>query len=155
MKEKICIKPHHFMDIIKLYGSGIEKFVPDVKMGHDFYKIGNMIIERPNIKMKLTIEGDDICKPCFKYNGVCKDKINHIKNITSKNEYNQMLDKRLIELYNLNINKEYTAIELCNIYYNNSYYIYDVWKEENNDVVYRRHELFVTGAKKYINKVDI
>lgn len=27
----IIIKPHHFMDIIKLYGSGIEVFVPDEK----------------------------------------------------------------------------------------------------------------------------
>ena len=27
----VKIKPHHFMDIIKLYGSGITEFVPDEK----------------------------------------------------------------------------------------------------------------------------
>ena len=43
--EEILIKPHHFVDIIKLYGSGIEVFVPDEKMGHDFYKVANEIIK--------------------------------------------------------------------------------------------------------------
>ena len=37
--NSILIKPHHFIDIIKLYGSGIDRFVPDEKMGHDFYKV--------------------------------------------------------------------------------------------------------------------
>lgn len=31
--NKILIKPHHFIHIIKLYGSGIERFVPDEKNG--------------------------------------------------------------------------------------------------------------------------
>lgn len=34
--EEIKIKPHHFMDIIKLYGSDIEVFVPDEKWGTTF-----------------------------------------------------------------------------------------------------------------------
>ena len=28
----MVIKPHHFMDIIKLYGGGIQVFVPDTAM---------------------------------------------------------------------------------------------------------------------------
>ena len=36
--DEIIIKPHHFIDIIKLYGAGIERFIPDEPMGHDFYK---------------------------------------------------------------------------------------------------------------------
>ena len=39
--DEIIIKPHHFIDIIKLYGAGIERFVPDEPMGHDFYKVAN------------------------------------------------------------------------------------------------------------------
>ncbi len=46
--ETITIKPHHFMDIIKLYGAGIESFVPDEKLGHDFYRIGNLRLS-PNL----------------------------------------------------------------------------------------------------------
>lgn len=30
----MVIKPHHFMDIIKLYGGGIQVFVPDTDYGH-------------------------------------------------------------------------------------------------------------------------
>ena len=44
--NSILIKPHHFIDIIKLYGSGIDRFVPDEKMGHDFYKVANEIIDK-------------------------------------------------------------------------------------------------------------
>ena len=62
--DSILIKPHHFIDIIKLYGSGIDRFVPDEKMGHDFYKVANEIIDNPSVGLKLTIGGDDICKPC-------------------------------------------------------------------------------------------
>lgn len=29
----VLIKPHHFMDIIKLYGAGIEVFVPAPDVG--------------------------------------------------------------------------------------------------------------------------
>lgn len=27
---EIVIKPHHYMDMIKLYGSGLDRFVPDL-----------------------------------------------------------------------------------------------------------------------------
>ena len=56
--DSILIKPHHFIDIIKLYGSGIDRFVPDEKMGHDFYKVANEIIDNPSVGLKLTIGGD-------------------------------------------------------------------------------------------------
>ena len=49
--NSILIKPHHFIDIIKLYGSGIDRFVPDEKMGHDFYKVANEIIDNPSVKI--------------------------------------------------------------------------------------------------------
>ena len=49
--NSILIKPHHFIDIIKLYGSGIDRFVPDEKMGHDFYKVANEIIDKRIIKL--------------------------------------------------------------------------------------------------------
>ena len=37
------IKPHHFLDILKLYGNGLESFTEDQRYGHDFWKIGNLI----------------------------------------------------------------------------------------------------------------
>lgn len=37
--ESITIKPHHFMDIIKLYGAGIKTFIPDEKWDMIFIKL--------------------------------------------------------------------------------------------------------------------
>ena len=68
--KTVIIKPHHFMDIFKSYGTGIEEFVPDQKMGHDFYAIANAIIKNPYLLCQLTIEGDDICKPCHYYQNI-------------------------------------------------------------------------------------
>ena len=48
-KDKIIIKPHHFLDIIKLHGAGLNTFIPDKKMKHDFYKIGNIKVIKKNI----------------------------------------------------------------------------------------------------------
>ena len=93
---EVVIKPHHFMDIIKLYGSGINEFVPDLKMQHDFYRVANMIIHNPATILKLTTGGDDICRPCLKYRTVCVDTIDHR---ISKDEYNRYLDQKIIELY--------------------------------------------------------
>lgn len=37
--DSILIKPHHFIDIIKLYGSGIDRFVPDEKWDMIFIRL--------------------------------------------------------------------------------------------------------------------
>lgn len=147
----ILIKPHHFIDIIKLYGSGIEKFIPDAKMGHDFYKVANEIISNPTVTLKLTIYGDDICKPCKKYQNKCIDALTHIPRYTSKDTYNMTLDKRIIELYNLK-DENYTAKQFCSIIFDNKENIFKVWLEEDNSVTKKRFELFVKGANKFLKK---
>ncbi len=150
--DKIVIKPHHFLDIIKLYGAGLDIFVPDEKMGHDFYRIGNMILNDKNILMSLTTGKDDICTPC-KYcrNGKCIDSLSSIKDFDMKDDYNKALDKRIIEFFNLDLNKEYTSYELCNIYLSDASFIFNVWKEEDDDKTDMRYDYFVKGAKKYIH----
>ncbi|MEG0276634.1 MAG: DUF1284 domain-containing protein [Coprobacillus sp.] len=149
----ITIKPHHFIDIIKLYGGGIEVFVPDEKMGHDFYKVANEIINNPDIGLRLTIHADDICQPCHCcQNGICDDGLSVIKGISKKDKYNKMLDQRIIDLLSLNIKHTYTALELCQLIHKDSQIIFDVWKEEEDDLTQRRYELFCLGIKKYISK---
>lgn len=148
--KKITIKPHHFMDIIKLYGKGIELFVPDEKMGHDFYKVANQIIQDKNTALQLTIYGDDICTPCKSYKDHCIDLLTSIHGFTTKNEYNKALDERMIALFHLDKNKTYTAKELCSIYLNNHELIFQVWKEEDSSITIKRHDWFVKGANKYL-----
>lgn len=150
--DSIIIKPHHFLDIIKLHGAGLEQFVPDEKMGHDFYKIGNLILGNPNVLMKLTLGADDICTPC-KYceNSVCMDELNIIPGYTEKNTYNKELDRRIVEHFDLDLEREYKASELCQIYLSQPTFIYEIWKEENDEVTQRRYELFIKGAEKYLS----
>ncbi len=81
----IKIKPHHFMDIIKLYGKGIEQFIPDDKYNHNFHYVANEIIKNHHIHIKITLDQDDICLPC-KYlgrEGRCIDSIDHINGVSS------------------------------------------------------------------------
>lgn len=47
-------------------------------MGHDFYKVANVIIRNPDVTLQLIIHGDDICKPCKKFNDICTDVLHHI-----------------------------------------------------------------------------
>lgn len=147
----IIIKPHHFMDIIKLYGFGIDVFVPDEKMHHDFYRFANAIIQNPHIKLQLTKDGDYICQPCIHYHHHCLDSITHISSIVSKETYNQLLDQRIIDLYALH-QAYYSAYQLCQIFYQNHELIFKIWQEEDYDITQQRHDYFVVGAKKYIQK---
>lgn len=145
------IKPHHFMDIIKLHGAGLMHFVPDEKMGHDFYQVGNEVLKNPQLELCLTIEADDICKPCkVCQDGVCIDSLSGIADFTKKDLYNKELDRRIINLHQLDEAHSYTAQQLCKIFLSNDSFIFEVWQEEQEEATSRRHELFVKGAKQYL-----
>ena len=149
----IIIKPHHFMDIIKLYGSGIDVFVPDEKMQHDFYKIANEIIKNPQVKLSLTIDADDICQPCVQcINGICDDELPKTLGNIKKDDYNKRLDQRLIDYLHLNLKEQYTALSLGRIMYEKKDIIFKVWLEEDDKITQRRFELFQLGAKKYLKE---
>ncbi len=149
----IKIKPHHFIDIIKLYGSGVNEFIPDQTYQHDFYSVANKIINNHQVELILTDGEDDICKPCkfISEAGCCTDSISHINHITSKDFYNKTLDNRLMRLMNLSFAKIYIASELCAIMYKYKDAILSVWKEESHPVTQRRYELFCAGSLRYLN----
>lgn len=147
--EALTLKPHHFMDILKLYGAGVEEFVPDKKLGHDFYRAGNLILENPDLPVFLTSEGDDICRPCRAYRGCCQDGLSHIPGYTSKDAYNHQLDSRIFSLFGLS-GGPYTALELCEILYADREKIFQVWIEEESSAVQQRCERFTAGAEKYL-----
>ncbi len=153
MEKKIVIKPHHFLDIIKLHGAGLDVFVPDEKMGHDFYRIGNIILKNKNVDIRLTIDADDICTPCrYCKNNLCIDKLENIEGYTKKDTYNKALDRRIIKYFSLDLDKDYKAEELCRIYLSDLNFIYAVWQEEKNEKTKERYRLFSIGAKKYLHE---
>lgn len=148
----IRIKPHHFLDIIKLYGKGIEVFVPDENYNHNFYSVANEIINNHQIYIQLTIDGDDICSPC-KYiddDGICTDKIKHINGIGSKDEWNKILDKRIIEYTQVSEKSICSAHEYCEKLYSIKEHIFDIWREETDSAKNGRYDAFCAGAEKYL-----
>lgn len=149
----IIIKPHHFLDIIKLFGRGVEFFGPDEKYKHDFYSVANEIIANRNAELKITADSDDICSPC-KYlgvNGLCTDNISHIDNITSKDEWNKILDRRIIKLAHIYEDSELTAAEFCKLLYSTKNLIFEIWKEEEDSAKKSRYDDFCAGAVKFLD----
>ena len=104
----IVIKPHHLLDIFKLYGKGIENFIPDKNYNHNFYLIGNAVIRNEVNKIRFTYSYDDICKPCYYLkNSVCSDYFSANEVDINKNKFNEKLDIRLMKLLNLKFDETY------------------------------------------------
>lgn len=148
----IKIKPHHFVDIIKLYGKGIEKFVPDATYNHNFYGVANEIINNHQIELSITSGSDDICTPCI-YLGKdkkCTDRIFHIAGIDSKNEWNEVIDRRIMQYAKISEGERFTAQKLCEMLFLRKEIIFNVWDEESKSEKDSRYEAFCKGAEKYL-----
>ena len=151
----IVIKPHHFIDIVKLYGSGIENFVPDEEHQHDFYKVANEITRNLNTELKFTVHGDDICKPCNRFNGAsCTDPLEKIAGYQEKEVYNRTLDQRIADLLGMNLEEGCTAGQFLEELSRHPKLIVQVWTEEDDAVTTRRNELFWVGCKKLLDKQE-
>lgn len=153
--KSIIIKPHHFLDIIKLYGSGFENFIPDLEYGHDFWKVGNVILEKPTLKLRLTICNDAICIPCkFNDGKTCSDVTAVGFKKISKDEYNKIIDRRLLELLGLENNAELSALEFCKLVKERIHPedIFAVWKEKPVRITKKRASFLIYGVKKYLEK---
>lgn len=56
-----------------------------------------------------------------------------------------------MKLYHLD-DSEYTAFRLCEIILENRGNLFNVWREEDEAVTEKRHELFVKGANKFLKR---
>lgn len=149
----IIIKPHHLLDIFKLYGKGIEKFIPDEKYNHNFYSIANSVIENKISKIQFTYGFDDICKPCdFLKDTVCIDEFKYDGIVYKKNSYNEKLDIRLIRALDLKIDKIYEFSYIINILNDklNLELINLVWYSCNLDDNKLRYNYTKKGIEKYV-----
>lgn len=153
----IFIKPHHFLDIIKLYGSDIQHFIPDPRYNHNFYAIGNLILKSPHVRIILTLKADDICKPCrFQKKGQCTDKIKDNAYI-SKEEWNQIIDQRIVKVLDFNKKNTFTSLEFCKLanLKLTPKIILEIWKERPVREIKSRIKFLIKGLNKYIKKFSI
>lgn len=147
----VTIKPHHFMDIIKLYGTGLSVFVPDEEHGHDFYRIGNRVLADRSLPLVLTVGADAICAPCRSLVGDnCADGLDAVRNYDSKDAWNREIDARILGYAGLSAGQTCTALELCERLYAVRDKIPSVWAEEDDARTRLRLENFTRGAEKYL-----
>jgi hypothetical protein len=150
--KKIIVKPHHFLDIIKLYGSGLDHFVPAPDFGHDFYRVGNIILDNPDAIIRLTIEGDDICIPCKYFDGEeCTGKSKNNPQYLKKENWNKLIDSRLFKKLGLTEGDEIKSLDLVMLVKNKikEKDILEIWREK---IIPQRAPFLLKGIDKYIDK---
>lgn len=88
------LRIHHIFDIIRDLGENKE--IKEHEYGHSYHIIAKDIYSKPE-RFKLIVSNDDICKNCNKLvNGNCIDKIDHRHDYTSKEQFNNYLDERIM-----------------------------------------------------------
>ncbi len=154
-REALLIKPHHFLDIIKLYGSGLESFVPNVEYGHDFWKVGNEILGDATIWLELTVGNDVICGPCKCNDGlICSGLTIADSKEISKDTWNKTIDERLLSILGLKGGAKLSALEFCKLAKEkiSREDIFAVWKEKPIEITEKRADFLTRGIEKYLEK---
>jgi hypothetical protein len=127
------LRIHHFFDIIRDFGIGKE--ISPHPYGHSYHKIAKLIRDNPNIEIKIVLGTDDICNGCIHLaNNHCNDTINHRSDFTSKEEFNNYIDKRILDKCAINIGDMLTPMQICkriSPYLENIFWIYEGNDEEN------------------------
>ena len=105
------LRPHHILDIIKHHGEGKE-YQPAVG-GNSLHIIAPKLLSNLDLKIKLILEADDICKGCklLLPDGRCTNVLSQIKPSPSMQAYNDVLDCRLFDYLLIEVNSVMTFKE--------------------------------------------
>jgi len=98
------LRPHHILDIITGHGQGIE-YTPH-PYGHSQHIVAPKLLSNLDLKIKLVLTADDICKGCehLLSDGKCKDILAQLTPSPSKQAYNDVLDSRLFDHFKISPN---------------------------------------------------
>lgn len=145
------LRIHHFFDIIRDFGS--RKEILPHPYGHNYHSFAEQIRGNARLEFELVIASDEICKGCSHLNdGVCDDVIIHRIDFEGKEDFNNHLDKRIMQVCDLEKSKKYSPkeiIQLASKYIENIEYVY-----EGNDLEHtlKRKENVIKGVKYYSEK---
>jgi hypothetical protein len=145
------IRIHHFFDIIRDFGSGEE--IVSHPHGHSYHIVADQIRNKTELKFELVLASDEICKGCMHLKkGKCDDIISHRSDFKGKEDFNNHLDERIIQVCKLEHSKKYSVMELCRIasrYVKNIEFVY-----EGNDFshTFQRKKNVIRGLKYYSEK---
>jgi hypothetical protein len=145
----MTIRIHHFFDIIRDFGSG-EEIMPDTNYKHSYHSVANILKDYPDIKMKIVAGVDSVCDECIhNVNQKCDDSLTRKKGFSMKYDYNNWLDKRIIERCNYTEGQIVTPAAICRSadkYIDNIYNIYELDSKTEIDA---RKKKFLEGLKFY------
>lgn len=145
------IRIHHFYDIIRDFGSGKE-ILPH-PYGHAYHNVAAEMWNNAELEFELVVASDKICEGCSHlFDGVCDDVITHRTDFTGKQDFNNHLDARIMEVSAFQASRKYTSKIICQLaekYLNNMNYIY-----EGNDVAHteERKQNVIRGLQIYSDK---
>ncbi|MFC2124686.1 hypothetical protein ACFLU5_07725 [Bacteroidota bacterium] len=102
------LRPHHIIDIITDHGKGIE-YEPHL-YGHSQHLVAPKLLSNLNLKIRLVVVADDICKGCEHLlpGGKCKDVLAQLTPSPPKQAYNDVLDSRLFDHFAIEPNSVLT-----------------------------------------------
>lgn len=97
------LRPHHILDIISDHGKDIV-YEPNT-FGHSLHIVAPKMLSDLDQKVKLVIGADDICVGCkhLMPDGKCSDVLPQLTPSPSKQAYNDVLDSRLFDLFELEV----------------------------------------------------
>jgi len=157
MKNVICIKPHHFVDIITSFSAENITFEPS-PYGHAVHTVSERIWQNRDALLEMELGADDICEPCkHNINGLCDDTIDtsfRPKAPSSKREWNLIIDKRWCERLKLQQGDRLTAREFCELLRDNTDDITDIYREIPAELTAERARKLKAGIEKFLIRIS-
>ncbi len=109
------LRPHHILDIVTSHGQDVE--LEPAPSGHSLHIVSPQLLSNLDLKVKLIVGSDDVCTGCgfLKPDGKCSDVLAQLKPSPSKQSYNDVLDCRLLDALEIEINSIKTARDYLEI----------------------------------------
>jgi len=143
------LRIHHFFDIIRDLGNNKE-FVRHSYM-HSYHFVAGKIIEDPYVELEMIIGADAVCKECIHLrDSRCDDIITHRSDFNGKEDFNNYLDSRIMNICNIREYDILTPAGLCLLsdkYTDNIFYIY---QGNDHDHTLKRKYSVINGIRRYM-----
>ena len=110
------LMPHHFLDMLRAWAPEW-RTPPDSRLGHRFPAVVQQLLTDSGTHIEIAIGVDDVCTGCAaRTTGYCAEPVDTtIRKAAPDNlqEYNELIDARLLKALGLSVGDRLTATELC------------------------------------------
>ena len=119
---------------------------------HSNHSVGNLLRDNPCVKMEIIVGLDSVCDGCIhNKDGVCDDPLTIKKGFTMKHDYNNHLDKRILEILQWSEGNKVTPKKICKSAYKYIDHIYQIYEIDPKEEIDARRKEFIEGLIFYSN----